>query len=594
MTQPATSQPPGSLAIYVRLLRHVRPYLRWFALAILFLVVFAASQAAIPALLKPMLDGTFVDRDPRFLFWAPFGIVALFSVRGLANFASQVAFSWVSSRVVYDLRDLMFQRYLQLPTAFYDDHPTGNLISRVTFDTTRVASSATTVLTTLIRDSLTLVGLIGYILYLDWQLSLIVFCLFPVIAYLVMVLSRRLRRVHRRLQADYSEMTSILEEAIRGHKVIKVFGGEAYESQRFQQASNWVRRLQMKAQVATMVSVPATEILSALVIATIVYLSTSSGQNTITVGGFMAFITALVLMMPAIKNLTKLNGELQMGLAAAESVFQLIDEPPEANTGTRCPAHIRGEIAFHRVSFRYANAARHVLSELSLHIPAGTSLALVGASGSGKTTAAALVARFYPLHSGSITIDGIDINELALSALRRQISYVGQDTVLFNDNIANNISYGLAQKPDMASLRRAAKAAHALEFIDKLADGFDSRVGENGVKLSGGQRQRIAIARAILKQAPLLILDEATSALDSESEKQVQAALDNLRKERTTLIIAHRLSTVENADQILVLEDGRVREAGTHQQLIGQNGAYAALYRQQAGPLADRQQDERS
>lgn len=578
-TAPASS--PNSLRLYLRLLTHVRPYARWFVLAIGFLVVFSLSQAMIPALLKPMLDGTFVDRDPRFLLWAPIGIVVLFSLRGIANFISDTAFQWVAARVVFDLRSLLFDRYLHLPTSFFDNHSTGTLISRATFDTNRVASSATKILTTLVRDSLTLIGLIGYVIYLNWTLSLLVFCLFPLVGVMVVYMGRRLRRLHRQLQQDYGTMTTILEEAIKNHRIVKVFSGVDYESKRFHQSSNWVRRLQVKAEITSNISMPITETLSAIIIALIIYLGTSDTQNPLSVGGFMAFLTALMLMIPPIKNLTKLNGELQMGLAAAESVFAIMDEAPEPDRGQLAPAEVQGEVCFEAVGFSYSGQKHPVLHQLSFQIKAGQSLALVGPSGSGKSTTAALLPRYYNPVSGRILIDGQDIMDFKLDALRRHIAYVSQEVVLFNDTVANNICYGLAERPSMEALVAAARAAHALEFIERLPEGFDALVGENGVKLSGGQRQRLAIARAFLKDAPILILDEATSALDTESEQQVQKALAGLRKNRTTLIIAHRLSTIRDADAILVLQQGRVVERGTHQQLMAHNGLYAQLNQRQ-------------
>ncbi|OGT91967.1 MAG: lipid A export permease/ATP-binding protein MsbA [Gammaproteobacteria bacterium RIFOXYD12_FULL_61_37] len=569
---------PSNKSPYIRLLGYVRPYSKMFSVAIAFLVIFSATQAGLPAMLQPLLDGTFVQRDARFLFWAPIGIIILSIIRGISNFISQYIFTWISSKVVYDLRDQVFDRYLTLPSEFYDYHTSGNLISKITFDATRIAGSGTTVLVSIIKDSFTAIGLIAYIIYLNWKLSLILFAIFPFLAFLISMLGKRLRLLHKKFQQDYSDMTHILEESIRGHKVVKIFCGQAMEHSRFSGSSNWVRRMQMKTQVAASVGSPIIEFLGAFIMAVIVFISAKPGDDSLTVGGFMAFLTALVLLIPPLKNLTNVNDHIQKGLAAAESLFSIIDEQPEPDTGTISPGKLTGKIAFHNISFQYPNTQSKVLDDISLEIPAGSTLALVGASGSGKSTIANLIPRFYSPESGIITVDGIDISLFKLAEYRRNISYVSQDIILFNDSIANNIAYGSAHRPNDASIIQAASAAFALDFIQQLPDGFDTLIGDNGLRLSGGQRQRIAIARALLKDAPILILDEATSALDAESERYVQAALENLRRNRTTVIIAHRLSTVENADRILVLDKGKIIESGSHCELLLQKGCYASLY----------------
>lgn len=572
----------SSRGLYRRLLRHVRPYATWFATGIIAMIGFALTEAAIPAILKPILDGTFVEKNEFYLNWAPFGIVGLFFVRGLTGFVNATAFAAVSTRVVFDLRRQMFDRLLSLPTRYYDQQATGNLISKLTYDVTQVTDAATEALTVLVKDSVTVLGLLVFVFWLDWKLSLFVFLLFPVIAIVVVTVGRRLRRLSRGLQGSFGDLTHVLEESVRGHKVVKIFGGQEYERGRFRETANWVRRLQFKIRVASASSVPVVELLGSVIMAVVIYIGTSRAtEDQLTVGGFVAFFTALGLLFSPIKRLTRVNEPLQRGLAAAESVFGLIDQPPEPDTGKGTLDIADGNLRFEDVSFAYEAEGRPALRDFTLEIPARTTTALVGASGSGKTTVANLLPRLYNLRQGRILWNGVDIRDLRLEQLRGLISLVSQDVVLFNDTIAANIAYGVSPRPAMEEIRRAAAAAHALEFIDRLPEGLETQVGENGVRLSGGQRQRLAIARALLRDAPLLILDEATSALDSESEQAVQAALESLRHRHTVLVIAHRLSTIQRADNIVVLRDGSIVEQGQHDVLLARNGHYADLYRTQ-------------
>jgi len=542
------------------------------------------SEPAIPMLLKPLLDGTFVDKDPSYLYWSPIVLLLLFIVRGTANFVSKAAFSWVSGRLVLDLRKVLFARILTLPTSYFDAHATGNLISKVTYNTTQVTTAATKVLMILIRDTVTVLGLLIYMLYLDWKFSLIVFLLLPIIIVVVRYIGIRLRKLSRSLQQTVGDLTHALEEGTRGNKVVKVFGGERYEQDRFDQVANWARRYTFKQKVTDAISIPVVEFIGALMIAILIYVGTGqTGEEPLTVGEFVSFLAALGLLFPPIKRLTGINKPLQNGLAGAESVFELLDEAPEVDTGTIELHRVSGRLDFEHVSFRYAGVESNALTDVSFSVMPGQTVALVGPSGGGKTTIANLVPRFYDVDEGSIFLDGTDITKLTRKSLRNNISYVGQESVLFNDTIAANICYGLQERPDEATLIQAAEAAHAMEFINKLPDGFATLIGEDGVRLSGGQRQRISIARALLKDAPVLVLDEATSALDTASERHVQAALANLTRNRSTLVIAHRLSTIEHADQILVVEQGRVVEQGTHAQLLEQQGKYADLYNNQFG-----------
>ena len=571
-----TAAARNSREIYLRLLGHVRPYWPIFAAGIGAMVLLGLTEAGIPAILKPVLDGTFVDKDPFFLTWAPLGIVALFLVRGLASVASHAAFATIATRLVFDLRQLMFGRLLSLPTSFYDQHASGTLISKLIFNVTQVTQAGTEVLTTLVKDSVTVLALLVYVFWLDWQLSLFTFLLGPAVAGVAVVMGRRIRRLSRQLQASFGDMTHVLEEATRGHKVVKIFGGQAYEQRRFDAVATRIRHLQFKHKFAGSVGVPVVELIGAVVMAAVIYIGTGrAAADQLSVGGFVAFFAALGLMFSPIKRLTKMNDPLQRGLAAAESVFALLDELPEQDEGSYSTERARGELRFEGATVRYAGSERDALGPIDLVIHPKTTTALVGASGSGKTTLANLVPRIYEPSGGRVLLDGVDLQDWSLQALRRQIAYVSQDVVLFNDSVANNIAYG-APASD-AAIRAAASDAGALEFIEAMPDGFDTPIGEDGVRLSGGQRQRLAIARALLADAPILILDEATSALDAQSEAVIQAALERLRQDRTTLVVAHRLSTVRTADRILVFQGGRIVEDGTHETLRLRRGVYQDL-----------------
>lgn len=564
--------------LYLRLLKRVRPYWRQFSGALAAMVVLALTEPAIPWLMKPMLDGSFVEKDPAIIFWSPILLILLFSIRGIMNFISGVAFEWVAGKVVLDLRKMMIERILTMGTPYFDAHATGSLISKVTFNVNQVTMAATKVLTTLVKDTIVIIGLLAYMLYLNWLLTLAVFMAMPIIVVAVRYLAIRLRRVNRALQQTMGVMTQVLEESIRGHKVIKIFEGRPYEQRRFLERANWVRRYNMKSKVAGSAHMPLVEFVGAAMIAALVYVSThQTAAGELTVGGFVSLMVAIGLLFSPLKRLTGINQPLQKGLAAAESVFSLVDEQPEADNGNRLLENVEGRVSFDAVSFRYPAMDNDALKPISFEMEPGSTVALVGHSGGGKTTIANLIPRFYTPTGGRILIDGIDIQELSLISLRRQISYVGQDSVLFDDSVAANIAYGAVGEVSQEQIVEAAKSAHALEFIQHLPDGFDTVIGEDGVRLSGGQRQRLAIARALIKDAPVLLLDEATSALDTESERYVQAALKTLTQERTTLVIAHRLSTIQHADKILVIHDGELVEEGKHQQLIDQKGVYYQL-----------------
>jgi subfamily B ATP-binding cassette protein MsbA len=568
--------------LYLRLLQRVKPYWKQFGGALLAMVILAMTEPMIPVLMKPMLDGSFVEKDPDYIFWSPILLILLFSVRGVMNFVTSVAFEWVAGKVVLDLRRMMIERILTMGTPYFDSNATGTLISKVTYNVNQVTMAATKVLTTIVKDTIVVIGLMAYMLYLNWMLTMVIFLALPMIVITVRLLAVRLRRVNRALQSTMGVMTQVLEESVRGHKVIKIFEGQPYEQKRFLERANWVRRYNMKSKVAGSAHMPLVEIVGATMIAALVYVSThDTVLGELTIGGFVSLMAAIGLLFSPLKRLTGINQPLQKGLAAAETVFGLIDEPAEVDEGQGEQARVNGKVTFESVSFRYPNMEKDALKPISFEITPGSTVALVGHSGGGKTTIANLIPRFYNPTGGRILIDGIDAQELSLLSLRRQLSYVGQESVLFDDTVAANIAYGALDEPSREQIVEAARSAHALEFIERLPEGFETRIGEDGVRLSGGQRQRLAIARALIKDAPILLLDEATSALDTESERHVQAALQALTKERTTLVIAHRLSTIQHADMILVVHDGELIEQGPHQQLIEQRGAYYQLCRHQ-------------
>jgi subfamily B ATP-binding cassette protein MsbA len=580
--------------LYLRLLSYVRPYWRVFAASIAGTAVAAATEPLLPALLKPMLDGTFVHKDDFVIRWAPLIIILIFLVRGIAGFIATYAISWVGNKVVMDLRGEMFRKLLTLPTHYYDNHATGNLISKLTFDVTQVTAAATNVVTVTIRDSIIIIGLLSWLIYLDWKLTLLSLVITPVVAFVIHTINRSLRNSSRDSQRAMGNITQVIEESVAAHKVVKLFGGQNYEMQRFTVETNGMRRHTMKQAAAAAANVPLVQLVAALALAIIIYLATSQAKTDATsVGSFLSFVAAMLMLTAPIKRLTGVSEHMQRGLAAAESIFALLDTHSEQDTGSLDIGRASGRLHFEHLDFAYQNDdgstsenIRMALRDIELEIAAGHSVALVGSSGSGKSTLANLVPRFYLPKSGRITLDGHDINTLTLANLRTNIALVSQEVVLFNDTLSANIAYGQGREVSEAEIIAAATAAHAMEFINEWPEGLNTLVGERGVKLSGGQRQRIAIARAILKDAPILILDEATSALDSESERHVQAALETLMQGRTTLVIAHRLSTIEKVDRIVVMQKGEIVETGTHRELLDKNGVYAQLHRIQFASMA--------
>ena len=573
---------PSSRDLYARLLKYVWPYRAALAAAVVAMVVGGLADAALVKLTGPLIDELFVHKNRSLAVLLPLGIIAVFFVSGVASFTSGYANQWVSNKVILDLRREMFAKVLRLPPAYFDEVATAHLVTKFTNDVNNIAAASTTVLTVLVRDSVTIAALLAILLYSNWQLTLIAFLVIPPIALVVRIFSRRLRQMSRENQRSIGGIAEVLDESIANQRVVRVFGGQAYESARFEQASQRIRRFAMKHATAAAGTVPVTQLIVACAIAAIIYFA--AGQafgGASNVGSFIEFIAATGMLLQPLKRLTGVNEHVQKGLAAAESVFGLVDERAEEDRGTDVLERARGAIRFEEVTLSYRGAARPALEVVSLAIEPGETIALVGPSGGGKSSLIHLLPRFYHPDCGRITVDGHDIASLTLESLRRQISLVSQNVVLFNDTVAANIAYGRGERTSESDIVRASEAAHAMEFIRALPQGLHTEIGENGAKLSGGQRQRIAIARAILKDAPILLLDEATSALDTESERAVQAALEELMRGRTTIVIAHRLSTIEKADRIVVLSQGRIVESGNHRELLARAGMYAGLHRLQ-------------
>lgn len=574
---------PSNRELYLRLLSYVRPYWKALALAVLTMAGTAATEPVFPAILKYLLDKGIQTQDTRTVWLVPSGIVLLFLVRGILTFCTSYLMTWISTRVITDLRREMFAKILVLPTQVYHDQSSGKLISRLLYDVNNVGEAATSVLVTLVRESLTAVALIAYLLYLDWKFTLVTLAIGPIIAFIVKAFGQRIRNASRMSLESIRQIAHSIEETVVAHKVIKIFGGQAQQTERFRLDTERFRRAMMREAIPASAMTPITHMAASVAIAIITFLALSQtmGKAGASAGGFVSFITSMLQLISPIKQLTGVNATLQRGLAASESVFALLDTPAEVDPGTTRVDRVKGNIEFEHISFKYPGSERLALDDISFHIAAGQTVALVGASGGGKTTISALIPRFYRSTMGQIRIDGMDINSLSLASLRQNIALVSQDIVLFNDSIEANIAFGSRDTSSREDVIRAAQAANAWDFIAQLPEGLDTPIGENGAKLSGGQRQRIAIARAILKNAPILILDEATSALDTESERQVQSALTHLMKNRTTLVIAHRLSTIEKADCILVLDQGKIVESGTHTELLNSGGYYANLSQMQ-------------
>ncbi|MEL4383666.1 lipid A export permease/ATP-binding protein MsbA [Shewanella xiamenensis] len=589
--------------VFKRLLAYLKPMKGMFLLSVAGLIVYGLVDAAFISFIGPFIDKGFSSSTPaisngialptnqgfhadnQVLLMAPIVVILMFSLRGFANFVSTYGISYMSARLIMDMRQQVFQHYLSLPVSYMDKENTGNLISKVTFDTEQIARASGSALISIVRDGVTVIGMLGLMFYNSWKLSLCILVIGPIMGLVMTIVSRRFRKVSKQIQTAMGDVSAATEQMIKGHKNVLAFGGQETETARFAKINDRNRHQNMKLAIAQAISQPLIMVIGSFALAFVLYAaSLDSMKADLTAGTFATILGAMMAMLQPIKNLTRVNAEFQRGIAACTTVFELLDTLPESDTGTYTVTRAKGNLRFDNVSFSYEGQERRALDKIDFEVSQGQTLALVGRSGSGKSTIASLVTRFYTgLASGDILLDDVSIYDYSLKSLRSQVALVSQQVTLFNDTIANNIAYAYPGEVTREQIIEAATLAHAMEFIEQLPDGLDTQVGENGVLLSGGQRQRIAIARAMLRDAPVLILDEATSALDTESEKAIQQGLDNLRQNRTSVVIAHRLSTIESADQILVVDQGRIVERGTHKSLLELGGMYAKLYQMQFG-----------
>ena len=568
--------------IYRRLLTYALPYWKVFIFAVIGMVIYAGTQVSFAEILKPMMDGGFVEKDPESIFWVPIILVLIFAARIISTFLSEYGMAMIARSVIRDLRADVFNKIITLPTSFFDVTSSGSILSKMVYDIEQLADATSGVIVVLIRDGITVTALFVWMLYLSPVLTLILLGIAPFVVTIVYLISKRFRLLGKRIQSSMGGVTEITEEAVKANQEIKIFGGQEFETHRFLDINQYNRRQHLKLVATNAISNPTIQLIVAVAFAYMISLATNPEFIAdMTVGKFVSFLMGMVMLLQHAKRLTSINITLQRGIAAAESVFSFVDTKNEVDQGEKQIQKVQGDVEFKDINFTYGDKDEVVLTDINLSIKAGETVAFVGRSGAGKSTLVSLLARFYDRTSGSITIDGNDIETLTLKNLRSHIALVNQNVTLFNDTVAHNISYSDLDNVKDDKVISAAKAAYAYEFIEKLPDGLNTIVGEDGVLLSGGQRQRIAIARAIFKDAPILILDEATSALDTESERHIQAALDELIKTRTTLVIAHRLSTIEKADKIVVLDKGKIVEVGTHQELITKDKHYAALHKLQ-------------
>ncbi|MEZ9338002.1 lipid A ABC transporter ATP-binding protein/permease MsbA [Vibrio splendidus] len=565
---------------FKRLWTYIRLYKAGLGVAVIALIINAVSDTYMISLLKPLLDEGFGNAESDFLRTLPIIIFAMMFIRGVSGFVSTYCLSWVSGNVVMEIRRKIFSHFMHMPVSFFDKEQTGALLSRITYDSEQVSAATSKALVSIVREGASIIGLLTLMFWNSWQLSLVLFAVAPFVAWAISIVSKRFRKISKNMQTSMGHVASSAEQMLKGHKVVLTYGGQELERGRFDTVSNQMRQQSMKLVTAQAAANPIIQMIASIAIVVVLYLaSVDSIKAELTAGTFTVVFSAMFGLLRPLKALTNVTSEFQRGMAASTTLFGLMDLDTEQNKGTLKPETVTGEVAVKDVTFTYQGAEKPALDKISFNIPKGKTVALVGRSGSGKSTIANLFTRFYDVDSGSIELDGHDIRDYELRNLREHFALVSQNVHLFNDTVANNIAYAAEDKYSREQIKHAAKLAHATEFIEGMENGIDTIVGENGASLSGGQRQRIAIARALLREAPVLILDEATSALDTESERAIQSALEELQKDKTVLVIAHRLSTIEQADEILVVDDGRIVERGAHAELIAHDGAYAQLHR---------------
>ncbi|MFQ2652086.1 lipid A ABC transporter ATP-binding protein/permease MsbA [Aeromonas caviae] len=583
--QQETSQ--ESWTVFKRLLGYVRDRKLGLVGGIIGMLGYAAVDTTFVYSIKPLIDQGLNGNDSSVLKWMPFFVLGIVALRGCAAFLSNYCMAWVGNHVVMRLQQQVFSHLMAMPMSFFDRQNTGNLLSKVTYDAGQVSSAASSTLVSLVREGATVIGLLGLMFWHSWQLSVIFLVVGPLVGILISIISRRFRKISRHIQQAVGDITTSTEQMLKGHKEVLMFGGQEVEDKRFYQVSNRMRQQTMKMVAADAIGSPIVQMVASIALAVFLYVATiDSVKATLTAGTFTVMVTSMMMLLKPLKSLTDVNNQFQRGITACQSLFGLLDSTPEQDTGTRTLERARGEIEFRNVTFTYPTKDTPALHNISFKVEAGKSVALVGRSGSGKSTIASLLTRFYDIEEGEILLDGVNIREYRLSELRKQYALVSQHVHLFNDSVANNIAYAAEEKYSRDEIQQAARIAHADDFVSKMPEGYDTVIGENGASLSGGQRQRIAIARALLRDSPVLLLDEATSALDTESERHIQAAIDELCKARTSLVIAHRLSTIEKADEILVIDEGHIVERGNHQTLMDMHGTYAQLRAIQFGNTA--------